>query len=118
MNLGINRRKFPRMRLKCRSSINCTQGIKVIDAVTENISTGGICVIFNEDVGLFNEAAIELFLEGVEIQCEGIVVWIIKKQDKALNVYETGIEFSRIDQADKKLIQGKIENLLKGNSFS
>ena len=113
MSLGINRRKFPRVQYKCRSSFNCDEGVKVLDAITENISTGGVCVLFNEDVGLFNKVAMELFLEDRPIQCEGIVSWIIKKQDNNILIYETGIEFSRIEETDRKTLYTKVEKELK-----
>jgi len=118
MNEGINRRKFPRVQCKCRSSINCTQGIKVLDAITENISTGGLCVVFNEDVGLFNEVAVQLFLEKKQIQGEGTIVWILKKKNNNSYVYETGIEFSKIDEIDKKLLCEKVNNVIKEDSIS
>ena len=116
---GIDRRRFPRARYKCLIALRKKGSTKKLSTYTENIGAGGICVIIDEDLGLFQGTEIELDLGKKEtgvIKCSGTVVWVIKKRDlkqKGGPKYDTGIEFVDIDEAGRDAIAGLVESILK-----
>ncbi|MBN1354134.1 MAG: PilZ domain-containing protein [Candidatus Omnitrophica bacterium] len=117
---GINRRKFPRVHYKCVIHIRTKDSAKSISTITENIGVGGICVIVNEDLGLFQGVSLEIDLENgmpANIKCSGTVVWVVRKHDpshRGAVLYDTGIEFVDIDResADRinQIVEVEIEN--------
>jgi len=115
---GINRRKFPRVHYKCIIHIRKKDSEKNISTRTENIGEGGICVIVNESLGLFQGVNLEIDLEckGVPvITCSGTVVWVVKKRDvnqKRTLLYDLGIEFVDLKEQDKNRIVQIVENVL------
>lgn len=116
---GIDRRKFPRAHYRCLIYITRKEVKKTISTYTENIGAGGICVIVNEDLGLFKGVELELDLKnGVDspIKCSGTIVWVVKKRDvKGKNEpqYDTGIEFVGMDEKNALRIEKIVENVLK-----
>ena len=115
---GINRRKFPRVHYKCIIHIHKKGSEKRISTQTENIGEGGICVIVNEGLGLFQGVNLEINFEckGTPIiTCNGTVVWVVKKRDinqKSGLLYDLGIEFVDLKEEDRKCIAQIVENVL------
>ena len=117
---GVDRRKFPRAYVRCLIYMKKKDNARMISTHTENISVGGMCVILNEDLGLFQNVAIELYLkEGASdsVKCAGTVVWVVKKhgvkkEDPVL--YDTGIEFADISDESRKKVSKVVEKAQKG----
>jgi len=103
---GIDKRKFPRAHYKCVIYIAKQNDLKAISTRTENIGEGGVCVVVNEDFGLFKGVNLEVDLEnGIpgNIKCSGTVVWVVRKHDirgSAIQ-YDTGIEFVDMDDESR-----------------
>ncbi len=101
---GIDRRKFPRIHCRCLLHIKKADSTKTISVYTENIGAGGVCVVLNEDLGLFQGVNLEITLENgihTNIKCSGTVVWVVKKRlikEKGAMQYDTGIEFVGINK--------------------
>ena len=114
---GINRRKFPRANYKCLISIKKRLNAKTISTQTENIGSGGICVLLKEDLGLFQGVDVELFLDETRppIKCGGTVVWVVKKSSakKSGTIYDTGIEFIDMRPEDREKISEIVEEILE-----
>ncbi len=114
---GINRRKFPRANYRCFISIKKRLTANTISTQTENIGAGGICVLVNEDLGLFQGVDLELFLDDSKhpIKCGGTVVWVVKKSSskKTAVIYDTGIEFIDIRPEDKEKVSEIVEGLIE-----
>ena len=115
---GINRRKFPRANYKCLITIKQKSGSKSISTNTENIGAGGICVIIEENLGLFQGVNLDLSLENGDtpIKCAGTVVWVVKKRPdtkKEPYCYDTGIEFVNIDDNQRERIVKIVDSILK-----
>ncbi|MDP8266890.1 MAG: PilZ domain-containing protein [Candidatus Aceula meridiana] len=116
---GLERRQFPRVNYPCLVTVR--QEGQDIDAVlthTENIGTGGLCIIFKRHIKLFAETDLELDLLDMEknIKGKGKVVWSVKTQSKKQPkevVYDTGIEFSSISPQDQKRITEAVRQLIK-----
>lgn len=114
---GINQRKFPRVSYKCLIRINKDSGQELIDTFTENVGAGGICVVVDRDLGLFEKVDLEIFLTDSDepIKCGGSVVWVVKRHAKSggeLELFDTGIEFVDIKDKDVKRVEGLVQNIL------
>jgi len=117
---GINRRKFPRANYKCLISIKKRLTSKTISTQTENVGAGGICVLVNEDLGLFQGVDLELFItegDNPPIKCGGTVVWVVKKSSakKGEHVFDTGIEFIDIRPEDREHITEVVDTIMKNH---
>lgn len=112
---GINRRRFPRVHYKCVIRLQKKESSKTIATNTENIGAGGICVILDEDLGLFQGVNLEIDLESglpSNIKCSGTIVWVVKKReikDKGITKYDTGIEFVDIDEKSAQRVAEIVE---------
>lgn len=114
---GLNKRKFPRARYRCKINIR-RQPLppKTITAYTENLGLGGICVIIKEDLQLFRNVEVELFLKNGNppVACKGGIVWIVKKTGVGGHVnYDTGIEFNNLKKEDESRIALLVDEVLK-----
>ena len=116
---GINRRKFPRVHYPCLVVIKNSEGeTEAILAHTENIGTGGICVIIKKGFKMFAPVEIELDLMdmGSHIKCAGKVVWSIRRKmeepQKPL-YYDIGIEFCGLGEREQKRVEEVVTRLAK-----
>jgi len=116
---GINRRRFPRARFKTTVYVKKKDTATKITAYTENIGSGGLCIITNDNPGLFQGVSIELDLQnGIPstIKCSGTVVWVVKKhpakQREGVS-YDIGIEFVDIEERDRVRMEKKVDHFLK-----
>ncbi|MDP8264210.1 MAG: PilZ domain-containing protein [Candidatus Aceula lacicola] len=116
---GLERRQFPRVNYPCLVTIRHeSQGMDAFLTHTENIGTGGVCVIFKEGAKLFSEVDLEVDLLDMDknIKCKGRIVWSVKTQAKNQSkviVYDTGIEFSNITPEEQKRIMQVVIQLIK-----
>jgi len=112
---GFEARQFPRIHTACSIFIQAVDHSELIKAKTENIGTGGICVILDEPLAKLSTVKIELDLEDGEepIRCEAKVVWIVEKREFNSNkhLHDTGMVFSHIGREAKV----RLECVLKAN---
>ena len=114
---GINQRKFPRAEYKCNLRLLRKRYSPGMDAYTSNIGAGGICVVLEDPLELFEDVEIELYVkEGQRpVSCTGTIVWVVRsgQPGKGRNAgYDTGIEFLNITREDKKQIEILVQKLL------
>lgn len=116
---GLNRRKFPRANFPCLVKIvvngSAEDGLLTH---TENISTGGICVILRKGLELFTAINIEIdLMDGEEhIVCQGKVVWVVRrKATDALkpSYYDIGIEYVDIANEGRQRIGSVVGHIVK-----
>jgi len=116
---GIDRRRFPRAHYKCLIHIKKSEKSRPFATHTENLGSGGICVVVEENLGLFQGVSLELDIEdttGTRVACTGTVVWVIKKREmgeKSKEMYDTGIEFIDIKENDRKRISAIVGTIIK-----
>ncbi len=114
---GLNKRKFPRVNYPCLVVLrNSSNNQDVILAHTENIGSGGMCVILRQDIRIFSMVEIELDLLDLanHIKCTGKVVWNVQRQEGAAAkpmFYDIGIEFEKIDPKDRERLEQIIDRL-------
>lgn len=115
---GLDRRKFPRINYPCQVVIHSEQDQQAFLTHTENISTGGIGIIFKHNVKLFSPVTIELDLLDLSrhIKCEGKVVWSVRRRNddpKKPLFYDIGIEFQDLKASDRERLAEIIQKLSK-----
>jgi len=114
---GMSRRKFPRVSYRCLIKMTRSGKQETVDTFTENIGSGGICVVLEDKCKLFETVSLEIFFDEGEdpVLCEGSVVWIVKRHPmkRAEKVtYDTGIEFKNISAEDRERITRLVQNIL------
>lgn len=118
---GINQRKFPRVSYKCLIRVAKAGHEEVIETFTENIGSGGICVVLEKNFGLFETVAMEIFLDEAisSIKCHGTIVWVVKRHPVSkseLERYDTGIEFRDISDVDRESITRLVQDILESEA--
>lgn len=114
---GINQRKFPRAKYKCLIRVSRKSRAKEVETFTENIGSGGICVVLGENIGLFEKVKLEVFLgtEKGAVSCGGVVVWVVKRHPmgpSGSSKYDTGIEFSNMCEEDRRSISNLVGHIM------
>jgi Tfp pilus assembly protein PilZ len=118
---GINQRKFPRVNYKCLIKVSTDGREELIEAMTDNIGAGGICVLLDKGFELFDVVSLEVFLGEAQapIYCTGTVVWVVKKhpvrESEAVS-YDTGIEFRDLPDGDRQRITELVEDILRSKA--
>ena len=118
---GINQRKFPRVNYKCLIRVSKSGHEEVIDTHTENIGSGGICVVLEKDFGLFEAVNLEIFLDDSSdpIVCDGTIVWVVRRHattKKEKDRFDIGIEFQNIKEEDRERIAGLVQDILSSET--
>lgn len=112
MVTGIDWRKFPRISSRIEVALVLDEKPVRVQAQTENISTGGVCVILQHEVEKFDTLSMKLQLDDnlPEIDCTGRIVWTIPKRvlGKSKTTYDTGIQFTDIKDDDVNRIKNFI----------
>ena len=111
---GFNKRKFPRLDLRCELILRNQTGAQVIQAHTENLGAGGVCVILDRPLERFSTVSIRLELDRSLpwVECRGKVVWAILSREvgSKKESYDTGIEFVGLEPAEEDLIRSYVES--------
>ena len=113
---GFNKRKFPRLALRCEITILAEEHpVKPVVALTENLGIGGVCVIIDKALERFSTCSLRLDLAENEpsIECKGKVVWVVPTQALGSKQFDTGIEFSGLDPETQARVQKFVELQVK-----
>jgi hypothetical protein len=116
---GMNRRRFPRANYQCLITLGKKGAQRYILTNTENIGLGGICVILDEDAGIFAEVEIELALKDnyPPIKCKGHIAWVVKSQaiksGEVVPKFDTGIEFVNLKEVDRQRVEKVMEDRIQ-----
>lgn len=113
---GIDKRKFPRASYKCRVNIKKGGASSAFNSVTENLGVGGICVVLDKQLDIFENVDLELALDDKTppIKSKGSVVWVVRRSSFDKNVpsrYDTGIEFIDIKDEDVARIDAIVNEI-------
>ena len=116
---GIDRRKFPRILYPCMVKISSKgHDQDVFLTHTENIGSGGCCVIVKKEIKMFTTVTVELDLidEQDHIFAEGKVVWSVRRKAIAEykpSFYDVGVEFFNMAEKDKKRLEASMNVFFK-----
>jgi hypothetical protein len=112
---GFDKRRFPRLSVRCEIKIFAGDKSPALQAVTENVGRGGVCVILERELQRFRPCRLRLeWDKKSRLECDGRVVWVVKSKDiRAKKVrFDTGIEFTRLSEEGRS----RLEEHLKENS--
>ncbi|MBN1913539.1 MAG: PilZ domain-containing protein [Candidatus Omnitrophica bacterium] len=102
------RRRYDRNKMNCKISIMSNLRILVYNAEIENIGEGGIRILLKDKLAVSTVLDLEIFPldTGVSIKCKGEIIWGNEKKisDKE-HVFDTGVKFMNIKEADRKRIK-------------
>ena len=113
---GFNKRKFPRLALRCEVSILSDLTGKPLVTLTENLGIGGVCIILDDQLERFSKCRVRLELDDkLNIECDGRVVWAVPTQGTKPNSkqYDTGIEFIGLEPEISAKIREYLEAEIK-----
>jgi len=101
-------RKFRRITVPCKISVSSSDGGKVFNCHTENISAGGIMIITEEELSSSSPVDLELSLwhSSKPLKCKGKVAWmneVVPKEVKP-RLFNMGIEFVDISDSDRDAV--------------
>ncbi len=104
----VERRNFVRVKIPCKITLFQPQDL-TLDCHTENISAGGIRVMIEERLGISSIIDLAIYVPGQEpILCQGKIIWSFARKTKespASLFFDTGIEFSAIEDKDIETIK-------------
>ena len=111
---GFNKRKFPRINLRCELVIGNPSAGQVIKTQTENLGAGGLCIILERPLERFSTVSIRLELnsELPWIHCLGRIVWSVPSREAVSKreSYDIGVEFIGLQPAEQDLVRGYVES--------
>ena len=112
---GFDKRKFPRVALRCEVILgDQPQGQVLLRTQTQNVGAGGVCVVLERCLERFSQVSIRLELDPSLpwIECAGKVVWAVPSREvgSKKQSFDTGIEFGGLDPGHQDLIRSYIES--------
>lgn len=111
---GFNKRKFPRVNLKCEITVSedSSKG-EPCHGITENVGMGGVAVILGRQLERFTRCTIRLELNPPSsvVMAKGRVVWTIPTQDSRTRAkcFDTGIEFVDLPAEQSGILREFVE---------
>ena len=118
---GLNRRKFPRANYPCLVKIRREgEASETLLTHTENISSGGVCVVIKKQFEIFAGVGVEVdLMDGGDIvSCGGRVVWAVRRkatEQVKPSFYDIGIEFMGLKEDARLRLEKLIENITRGH---
>ena len=113
---GFGNRKFPRLDASFEVKVSYQNGEKHQMSQAKNIGIGGICLVCQERLGLFEQVSLDIPLSGQDdpIQCAGTVMWTVKVAKGGDECeYDLGIEFVGIKKKDKDRLVRYIDSVVE-----
>ena len=119
---GFNKRKFPRLNLRCDLILKDAPQGQVIRTQTQNVGAGGLCVLLECPLEKFPFLSLRLELDASLpfVECQGKVVWVVPSREALTkkNCFDTGIEFVNLEPAHQDLIRRYIESRVEAEEKS
>lgn len=106
---GFDKRKFPRINLRCELVLRNAPDGETIQTQTENVGAGGVCVLLDRALERFSVPTLRLEIDPhlPWIECLSKVVWSVPCRDplKKRERFDTGIEFVGLEPGQQELIR-------------
>ncbi len=104
-----NRRKYPRADLAVETEVRYGGSADNVRVSTKNVGAGGVCILLPALVPAGTEVAMTIHLPDKlpSIEVSGKVVWAMQQRKllrKKEGSFETGIEFTNIEPAERDRI--------------
>lgn len=107
---GFNKRKFPRLNLRCELILrNQSPAGQILRVETQNVGAGGVCILLDKPLERFSILSLRLELDSnlPWIECRGKIVWSVPSREAVTKKesFDTGIEFLNLQPAQQDLIR-------------
>lgn len=110
----MERRKFPRASFPCKIIVEAP--LRLMTSYTQNIGEGGVRVILEEKLEVYEPVSLELFFSRENsVKCKGRIVWVVEKFNPIENTavtFDTGVEFTNIGEGELRYIQKIVRAIL------
>lgn len=111
---GFDKRKFPRLNLRCEVTLLGMPQNQVLRTQTENVGAGGVCLILERSLERFSQVSVRFEIDPnlPWIECNGKVVWAVpsRKLGGKHETFDIGIEFVGLDTGHQELIRSYVES--------
>ena len=113
---GLDQRAFPRLSARCDIAIHDRLFSQGLEAKTQNVGVGGVCVILDQALEKLSQVRLRLTLNESEkpFECDGRVVWMVRSKEPASGKvsFDTGIEFLNLTPQNQARVEHFIQNLI------
>ncbi|MBI4115204.1 MAG: PilZ domain-containing protein [Candidatus Omnitrophica bacterium] len=110
---GFNKRKFPRINLRCELILGNRPKEETLHLQTENVGAGGLCVIIDQPLERFSTVSVRLELNPnlPWIECSAKVIWSVPSRESAgkKECFDTGLEFVDLEPGYQDLVRRYVE---------
>ena len=114
--MSQERRRAPRVNYPCKVLVSREDGKGEFSIHTENISSGGVRLVLEQKIEINTPIDLEIEIGKKTVKTKGRVVWVLDvkapKSDQS-NLYDTGVEFTQLSQADRDFLSKLIEDLMQ-----
>lgn len=121
--MQIERRKFPRFKVKYKIIIICEGKVLyglpedyAFHTCTENLSEAGLMVRLERRLSDAAIVKLSLFItKDIPLKCKGSIAWTKKVNPKNTkpDIFETGIRFIELDYAEQEKIGNLVKSFIK-----
>lgn len=113
------RRRFVRVKLPCQITVRGPKEYTLSTHI-ENISAGGVRFLATEKLEVLSVVEIDIYgIKKDPILCRGRILWVFSRNSSGSQkkvVFDTGVEFCKINHTDRKAIKDLIVLLASGKS--
>lgn len=105
---GFNKRKFPRINVRCVIQISAEDHPSPIHTHTENIGLGGVCVVLASPLERFSKCRVHLDLSTKKkFSCDGKIVWVVPTNagKDGKKRFDIGVEFSELNLDEQETLR-------------
>ena len=109
------KRRFPRASYPCKVLVSTDKETEEFSLHTENISSGGVRIIFQKPQPINTPLDIEVVVGKRRVSTKGRVVWVLEIKSPGAgkaDLFDTGIEFTQLNTEDREFLSKMIEELL------
>ena len=110
----IEKRRFKRFQRELSVIFRYSDLNHFVQALTKNISLGGMCLSLNEDTNIVEGKILTLQFELVGhsqiVELKALVKWVSPPSKKGK--VDVGVEFTQIDNPEMSSLKDKLQDLL------
>ena len=106
------RRKYKRKLIKLNVEFDMSSDQRWFESESRDLGAGGICLITRDAISIGKSFDLKFYIPDKEkpVKVIGKVMWNEKVEDEKITAFYNGIQFTRIDKADKMLILKFVES--------